>query len=328
MSDELRKGMSLVSTSGVGGAIGSAVQGMSYSKEIYQIGEVVRSIVEYSQRLANSREFSAIGRAVESLHGSVVKQLIDQRSGLSRTLRTVVELNSVIGKAVAHHDSELNRKWRSICKLEAICKDKVPNTIFSFVKSNTELYELISSGRITPEQIAAGLDEAISSADGADVTKLLKHRESGADVESEVVKAFLSAGSLKGVSSAGLKYFIAFMLLWQWGVSGLNQNFELQKNIAGLFAPVDTVAEARSLARHVPNGADKSQLSGFRVLTGDGVHLRDGPSQKHQSILQLPMGALLQILDASGKSWILVSVVVDEELHEGWVLRGYTTRIR
>lgn len=77
----------------------------------------------------------------------------------------------------------------------------------------------------------------------------------------------------------------------------------------------------------MPQGVDKSSITGFRILTGDGVYLREGPGKRFDEVLKVKIGALLQVLDSSHKSWILVSVVVDGELYEGWVLRGYTKRI-
>lgn len=328
MSEDSKSHFSSIGATQRADAIGSAVQGLSYTKNIYEVGSALKETLNRTKNISNSKEFLRIGQAAESLRSNIFQQLVNPHSELSKTLRTVNELKSMLHQATSQRDSRLNELLRSIGRVETAWSANSPKLISSLVKNHYELYGLISSGQITAEQISVGLEDAISSIETVDILEEMKPGEEASSAESEIVTAFLNAGSLKGVSSKTLKFFIALMLLWTWSVTNFNQNIELQKNVGKMFVSAKTPAEARALARNVPRGVDKEKLSGFRVLTGDRVHLREGPSQKYPSTKLLPVGTLLQILDSSERSWLLVSVVEDGEVYEGWVLRGYTKPIR
>jgi len=46
---------------------------------------------------------------------------------------------------------------------------------------------------------------------------------------------------------------------------------------------------------------------------------------KSEIITSLPIGSLVEVLDSSNRSWLLVEVEVNGELEQGWVFRRYTT---
>lgn len=309
-------------------AIGTAVRELAVSKEIYQLGAAVKSILGATQSVLGSKEFLKFTEVVDRVRFNVVRQLATPNSEIGKTLRAISEFNLALNHAAVQPDSDLNKALRSIGKIGEAWKATAPKVMSSLIKEHYELYGLIRNGQISLDQVSSGIDEAISRGEILDVSGGLLGEEQRSNATREIITAFMSAGSLKGISSPSLQFFIAFVIVLTWVFAAINQGFDLQKNFSENFTSAKTPAEARTLARHPPAGVDKEKLVGFRVLVGDRVSLREGPGQKYLSTKQLPIGALLQVLDASEKSWLMVSVVEDGEIYEGWVLRGYTKPIR
>ncbi|MBC3209880.1 SH3 domain-containing protein [Pseudomonas sp. SWRI111] len=327
MSED-RKNSSSIGAIQANYAIGAAVKELTVSREIYQLGAAVKSILGITQTVLGNKEFLKFTEIVGRVRFNVVRELATPNSEIGKTFKAINELNLALNHAAVWPDSDLNKALMSIGKIGEAWKATAPKVMSNLIKEHYELYGLIRSGQISLDQISSGVEEAISRGEALDVNDGPVTEEHRSDALKEIITAFLSAGSLKGNSSPSLQFFIAFVIVLTWVFAALNQGFELQKNFSDNFTSAKTPAEARSLARHPPVGVDKEKLVGFRVLVGDRVSLREGPSQKYLSTKQLPIGALLQVLDASEKSWLMVSVVEDGEIYEGWVLRGYTKPIR
>ena len=86
----------------------------------------------------------------------------------------------------------------------------------------------------------------------------------------------------------------------------------------------ETPAEIRSYLRKPIPEINKELLKGHRVITGSDVNLRKEPSMKSEVITKLPLGKLIEVLDKSNRSWLLVEVDIEEEAFVGWVSRRYT----
>lgn len=92
------------------------------------------------------------------------------------------------------------------------------------------------------------------------------------------------------------------------------------------FLEVTTAAEVRSLVRSPSSGGfDQTLLKGFRVTTGHDVNFREEPNMKSNVITRLPIGTLVEIIDKSNRSWLLVEIKIDGELEQGWISRSHTT---
>ncbi|WP_124408338.1 hypothetical protein [Pseudomonas sp. R4-39-08] len=192
-----------------------------------------------------------------------------------------------------------------------------------------EFFELIRSGRISAAQIESGFEEAVAAIGGVEDFTPVNDSVNDLAASKEVVSAFLSNGNLKGLSYGALVYFLYLVLaaFAKDPIGNINKSFELQRNISGLFTSVGTPAAARAQARHLPSGADKSELVGFRIVTGVDIHLMDEPSRQSETVLKIRIGSLVQVLDSADRAWLYVSVVMEDELYEGWILRRYTKRI-
>lgn len=91
---------------------------------------------------------------------------------------------------------------------------------------------------------------------------------------------------------------------------------------------VQTPAEAKAFVRSPHSSFDRSALKGFRVTTADSLNLRESPSSRSQIITTLPIGTLVEVIDKSRRSWILVEVEIDGKLEQGWISRRYTIYFR
>nr|WP_315492929.1 SH3 domain-containing protein [uncultured Pseudomonas sp.] len=312
--------------------VGKSIQSIIIPHEIYRIGQIAKSLSEFSSSFARSQEMWAIGEAVKKFQ-VVAKPMnvVATNSTIGRLMSSITDINKKLNQAMVDPNSDLFRGWRSVAEFSSAFNAVSYRGLAEFAKSpaNSELISMLRSGQFTSEQLIEGFEEAVSVAGVVEGLPAVDVSSSGAELQGEVVSALMGGKSLKGLSLEALRYYIFFIIcsFFSDPIGAINKGFELQKNLSGLFTKVETPAEARAIARHMPQGVDKSSITGFRILTGDGVYLREGPGKRFDEVLKVKIGALLQVLDSSHKSWILVSVVVDGELYEGWVLRGYTKRI-
>lgn len=87
---------------------------------------------------------------------------------------------------------------------------------------------------------------------------------------------------------------------------------------------ISTPTEARQFTRTPNHNFDRASLKGFRVTVVHSLHFREGPSMKSEIITILPIGSLVEVIDKSHRSWLLVEVEIDGVLEQGWVSRRYT----
>lgn len=88
---------------------------------------------------------------------------------------------------------------------------------------------------------------------------------------------------------------------------------------------VKTKSNVKSFTRKSHTSFDRSLLKGCRVTISESLELKDSPNIDALVIDTLPIGTLLEVLDKSNRSWLLVEIKIDGELEQGWVLRRYTT---
>lgn len=69
-------------------------------------------------------------------------------------------------------------------------------------------------------------------------------------------------------------------------------------------------------------------LKNCRTITAHSVNFRQNPNMKSDVITTLPINKLVEVIDKSDKSWLLVRTEIDNQMVEGWVLRRYTDNLR
>lgn len=87
---------------------------------------------------------------------------------------------------------------------------------------------------------------------------------------------------------------------------------------------VTTPSEARAFVKEPNKNFDRTALIGFRVTTANNLNFREHPGMKSEIITTLPVGTLVEIIDKSNRSWLLVEVEIDGVLEQGWISRRYT----
>ena len=96
--------------------------------------------------------------------------------------------------------------------------------------------------------------------------------------------------------------------------------FEARKETASL----TTSQAARSFVKNPNEKFDRSALKGFRVTTANSLNFRENLGSKSEVIATLPVGTLVEVIDKSDRSWLLVEVEIDGVLEQGWISRRYT----
>lgn len=118
-------------------------------------------------------------------------------------------------------------------------------------------------------------------------------------------------------------YFLPILL--GCGASVIMFNVQMARDE---FKQVATASEVRSLARSYPHSFDSSFLGDYRVTIGDNLHLRKDAGMKSPIISEIPIGSLLEIIDNSNRSWLLVDIEINGKIETGWVSRKFAIKIR
>ena len=88
---------------------------------------------------------------------------------------------------------------------------------------------------------------------------------------------------------------------------------------------VSTQTEVKTFIRSSHVSFDRSALKGFRITIVDSLNFRETPSMRSEVITTLLIGTLVEVIDKSHRSWLLVEVEIEGELEQGWISRRYTT---
>lgn len=95
---------------------------------------------------------------------------------------------------------------------------------------------------------------------------------------------------------------------------------EARKEVVAITTP----SEARAFVKEPNENFDRTALKGFRVITSNTLKFRESPGMRSEIITTLPVGTLVEVIDKSDRSWLLVEVEIDGVLEQGWISRRYT----
>ncbi len=115
-------------------------------------------------------------------------------------------------------------------------------------------------------------------------------------------------------------YYFLPVLLGCLSAYMMNNAVEARKELES----VSTPTEVRKFTRIPNRNFDRSSLKGFRITTVQSLHFREGPSIKSEIITILPIGSLVEVIDKSHRSWLLVEIEINGVIERGWILRRYT----
>ncbi|MNI26365.1 hypothetical protein D3C73_800600 [compost metagenome] len=303
--------------------LGKAVQALSKHKTLSQIGLAGREMAERTALIAKTMEGHSIGRIAQGLSSNSFR-MFDLNSELGRTVAAISKFNSLAD--LRGLNPGFGQRLGLYAPVVGAALASANQTVAEFIASNADVLELLDTRDVNLDRFVDGVGEASDISRATLSEALVSPEREG--LKSEIVNAILKGGDFSVLSSQSLRYLFFLLICIQLALSAFNQFAEAQKNYSAMFAKAETPAEARAQARRTPLGVAREQLSGFRVLVGDDVQLREGPGKKYLAFESPKIGSLLQVLDSSNKSWILVSVIIDDEPVEGWILRKYAKKIR
>lgn len=123
-----------------------------------------------------------------------------------------------------------------------------------------------------------------------------------------------------------LYYLLVAIFHLMMGIS-VNLISEQLAEMRKSFEPAQTKAEVRAIAQRTGSAIAREVLRNYRV-TFKPLNLREQPGMQGEIIVTLPIGTIVQVIDKSRRSWLLVEVEIEGEVEQGWVARRFTTILR
>ena len=96
---------------------------------------------------------------------------------------------------------------------------------------------------------------------------------------------------------------------------------DIQERLHG----VASLSQARKTVRSLLCESPQELANNFRLVTDDGVNLRDGPSMKSKVIIDLRKYTPVEVLDSSDKTWLHVRYSHGGVKLDGWITRSYVS---
>lgn len=155
--------------------------------------------------------------------------------------------------------------------------------------------------------------------------------ESIVEIDSEVKQELSTASDYEDLSEKAKKvldyfyhHYILPLIIGILAAYAVIHAEEAKKELDQLNTP----AEVKKFVRSPSSRIDKTALTGYRVTTAELLNFRSDPSMNSEVFAKLPVGTLVEIVDKSDRSWLLVEVEIDGEFEQGWISRRYTTYFR
>lgn len=119
-------------------------------------------------------------------------------------------------------------------------------------------------------------------------------------------------------------YYLKFTFLTIFLNLISNYIYDQRELLAQSLNMLTQTSEVKSYVRKSQSRYDRDVLSGLRVVAGNNVNLRTQPSMKSDIIVQLDTGTLVEVLDKSNRTWLLIEITDGDEIIQGWISRRYT----
>lgn len=281
-------------------------------------------IAAESSRLASLafHESDAMESIRQLTESSQLAMLTLQESDAMRSFKAVAE--SVRLSSLAFQQSETAKQLQSFAKTSQLASIALKQSeAFKQISqiTNLESFKALASLNNSPFPQSVALDFALEMSNTDIIDESLK--EIDAQISAEIIsQTDFNALSEKTKSILLYLYHYYFLPILLSCLSAyITANaVEARKELESTSTP----AEIRQFTRAPNHKFDRSSLKGFRATTAQSLHFREGPSMKSKIITTLPIGSLIEVIDKSHRSWLLVEVEIDGALEQGWVSRRYT----
>ena len=284
--------------------------------------KALREITENNVALMAYQKSSAM-KSIQEMTLSKFASLALQESSTMKAIREMAE-NNVALMTYQKYSAMESIQEMTLSKFAALALQESPvmkamkqlNDLSSFKPfknlNNSSFNHLITS-ILTEEQLAP---EAFGY-----INEYLSETESEIDDEFSVCNDFNElSDKAKAVLIYIINYVILPFLISCYATSYMSNAETTRKE----FESTTTAYEVRSLIRNPTGRFDRNLLKGYRVITGVNINVREAPNMKSNIITRLPIGTLVEIIDKSNKSWLLVEFEVNGEQEQGWIFRRYT----
>jgi hypothetical protein len=306
---------------------------MSFAASVFQESETIRTIRKFS---AESTIFASQGsealRAIRSFQsvaervGSSTSRLALFASQESEALKAMRSFQSVAERVrssgLSFLQSETAKRLQNIAKMDQILSSIALQQSKIFQISNLTSFKALDNLYNSP----FSKDEVLAFAseiDGGDGIADKFFEEIDDQISAEIASK-TDFNTLSDKAKKILLYFFNYVFLPLF----LNAVYDAYKETKKELKSIATPTEVKQFVRSSNDKFDRSLLKGFRVTTVESLNFRKSPSMRSEIITILPIGSLVEIIDKSNRSWLLVEVEIDGELEQGWVPRRYTAHFK
>lgn len=288
--------------------------------------ELIKSarMVAESSKLAllALRESDALRSIRELTESSRFAALALQESEALKSFRSIVESTRL--SALAFQQSETAKKLQTLAKssqLESIALKQSEAFKNLSQLSNLASFKALSSLENSPffKSSALAFSSGMPFPEAFDESLIALDAEVSVEISS--VTDF-NALSEKTKSILLYLYHTYFLPIFLSCLSTyvMTNAVEARKEAAAITTP----SEARAFVKEPNENFDRAALKGFRVITANALNFRENPGKKSKIITTLPVGTVVEVIDKSDRSWLLVEVEIDGILEQGWISRRYT----
>ncbi|MCH4898693.1 SH3 domain-containing protein [Pseudomonas sp. B707] len=189
------------------------------------------------------------------------------------------------------------------------------------------VFELLSSA--DPKVITSLVDVSSESDFGKlDSGRISQGVEAGAVADVELIRALQTAkeGTKLTLPALGLLILLLhsinsmYVMVAQWH-DFRESVCDIQERLHG----VASLSQARKAVRSLLCESPQELASNFRLVTGNGVALREKPSMKSNVIIDLLKYTPVEVLDSADRKWLYVRYSHGGVKFDGWIARTYVS---
>lgn len=282
-----------------------------------------RLVAESSQlALLAFRESDAMRSIRELTESSRFTTLVLQESKALRSFKSIAESTRLSANAVQH--SEAAKQLQSLAASSQLASRALRQSeAFTHILqlSNLASFKALSNLENSPffESSALAFSTEMAFSESIDQSLI----EIDAEVSEEISSVTdFDALSEKTKSILLYLYHTYFLPVFLSCLSAyvMTNAIEARKETVAITTP----SKAKAFVKKPSDNFDRAALKGFRVITANTLNLRESPGMKSEIVTTLPVGTLVEVIDKSDRSWLLVEVEIDGVLEQGWISRRYT----
>lgn len=282
-----------------------------------------RTVAEISQLASLTfRESDAMKSIRELTESSRFASLVLQESEVLKSFKSIAESTRLC--AIAFQQSEAAKQLQSLAASSQLASIALKQSeAFRHISqlSNLASFKALSNLENLPIFETSALVFSSEMAFSEAIVQSL------IEIDAEVSEEISSATDFNALSEKTKNillylYHTYFLPVFLSCLSAyvMTNTIEARKETVAITTP----SEAKAFVKNPSKKLDRVALKGFRVITANTLNFRESPGMKSEIITTLPVGTLVEVIDKSDRSWLLVEVEINGILEQGWISRRYT----